>query len=417
MKLKGFIGFFIVVTLLIAQEQQPDVNNLIAQGNYLKALDQLKIKVEKDSATAEDYCKMGEIFQEMGMHGKAIRCFDKTLVEKPESINVRFARCHALIKSNQYEKAEESLLRITEEDSVNMKALLLLSDLYMQMKNYRQARSTYSELLAFEITKPMALSGIGQCELRLNNIEKALDYLEKAYHSDPSNLGLVFLLVKAYQLGGSYSLANQLLQDELTKYPENQQLLAEYAYSLFHNEEFGKALEIYGKVNENHLPAWEKQQRMGICFYYLDKPRYAELMLTNSRKQDSTIYLTSYYLSLSKMELEKYAEANQFFDETIQLSTPSFLAEVYIRKAICCENEQDYDASMANYKRAVHFAPNRKDIHYYIANLVDKHYKDIELAIEKFEYFLDHSDGCEAAMIEYAEVRLEELEEMKIFQQ
>ncbi len=417
MKFKALVAFFSFVSLMVAQENHTiTIDEYIARGNYLKALNQLKIKVDKDSADAEDYRIMGSIFQEMGLHGKAIKCFDRVLAEKTIDFAVQFSLIQSLIKSKRYERAEKELLTIRQKDQANIKALLLLSDLYMQIKNYRKARSFYFELLDFEMTKTMALTGIGKCELQLNNLEKALDYLEKAYRSDPTNLKLVFLLVKAYQIGGSYSLANQLLQDELTKYPDNQQLLAEYAYSLFHNEEFQKALKIYEQVDEAWLPAWEKQQRMGICYYYLDKPRYAELMLSNSRKKDSTTYITSYYLALSKMELAQYADANAIFDETIHLSTPSFMAEVYIRKAICCENEQDYDASMANYKRAVHFAPDRTDIHYYIANLVDKHYKDIELAIEKFEYFLDHSKGCDVAMVNYAEMRLDELEEKKIFQ-
>ncbi|MFW5887007.1 MAG: tetratricopeptide repeat protein [Bacteroidota bacterium] len=417
MKFTALVAFFFFASLMVAQENHPlTIDDYIVRGNYLKALDQLKMKMEKDSAVSDDYRKMGRIFQEMGLHEKAIKCFDKVLAEKTIDFAVQFFLCQSLIKSNRYDRAEKELLTIRQNDQSNIKAMLLLSDLYMQIKNYRKARSVYFELLDFEMAKTMALAGIGKCELQLNNLEKALDYLEEAYRSDPTNLKLMFLLVKGYQIGGSYSLANQLLQDELTKYPDNQQLLAEYAYSLFHNEEFQKALKIYEQVDEAWLPAWEKQQRMGICYYYLDKPRYAELMLANSRQQDSTNYITPYYLAFSQMELEKYVSANKFFDETIKLSTPSFMAEVYIRKAICCENEQDYDASMANYKRAVHFAPDRTDIHYYIANLVDKHYKDIKLAIEKFEYFLEHSEGCDAAMVDYAEMRLDELEEKKIFQ-
>jgi tetratricopeptide (TPR) repeat protein len=138
-------------------------------------------------------------------------------------------------------------------------------------------------------------------------------------------------------------------------------------------------------------------------------------MLNNSYQQDSTVYITTYYLALSMMEMNQFAEADKIFHKTINLCTPSFLEEVYIRKAICCENEMDYNESMENYKRAIHFAPDRKDVNYYIATLVDKYYQDIELSIKKYQYFLKNSSGCDADMVAYAEVRLEELKEQKLF--
>jgi len=418
MKLKIiFILFVISMQLFADNENTKKVDYWIDNGNYLKAIDLLETMTKENPESAESYLKLGKIFTSLKMHDKSLGYF-KTVIELDSTnIQAQILLGNAFMNSDRYYDAVIQFTQILKHNPENIKVKNLLAELYFKNDKYSEAKRMYEQLAEFPLLKNNALVNIGMCELRLGNLEEALNILEKAYQENPLNFGTVLLLNRAYVTANLYTSSENLLEFELKKYPLEQRLLKEYANALFQLQKFDKAREIYNKLQDDPTEKWFRYQKLGMCHYYLDKPKYAELYLKQSFAQDSTNFITTYYYALAKVELEKYEEADKMMSKTIGLSTPSFLPEAYMRKAICHEKLENYNDALDNYQMAAEYAPERKDIHYYIATLIDMYFKNPDLAIQKYKSFLKNQKGADPAMINYAEMRLDKLEEEKLFSQ
>ncbi len=412
---KIIVVIFIPLFLLGDNRNNAKVDYYLARGNYIQAIQLLK-NINRENPNNSAYLlKLGTLYQSLNMPVKAEMILSNLINTSTTNRKIQFAYIQAAMGAEKYSNAISVLNQILESDKDNSLANQLMGEINFKQKKYSQSKQYYVTLLDYEIYKDKALSILGLCDYKLGNYEKARDYLEQAYNQNPANLQTSLLLSDIYILLENNRLAEKILRLERKKYPKNQEISYRLANLLYQRKKFNQAIKIYKSINSEGIPDWEKYQKMGICYYYLDKPKYADLMLKSAFKIDSTNYLTSYYHALTYMELEQYESAIRLFDKTIALSTPSFLAETYIRKAISAENLKRYNQSMKSYKMAIHFAPQRKDINYYIATLVDQFYNDNQLAIEKYEYFLNHSKGCDRRMIEYAAARVEELKEDMFF--
>lgn len=404
----------LLLNVLLANDLEK-VRYFAQKGNYPRAITLLENMIQKDSQNPHYYFELGKIYSSLSMNNESISCFKKVVTLDSTNIMALAELGKAYKKCEKYNEAVITLTRVLQIQPDNINIKKMLGELFFEKKQYANARKIYRELSEIDFLKNTAIVNIGLCEMRLGNVEEAIINFEQAYKEKPMNLQIVLLLSHAYTLNTDYIKAENLLKYELEKYPLNQKLLNEYARILFRNRRYKLALEFFGKLQEDSETDWERYQKMGMCCYYLDKPKYAEMMLQVSMQKDSTNYLTNFYLGLTKMDLEKWQDAEEYLTNAILLSTPSFMSEAYMRKALCFENLGNYEASLENYQLASKTGPHREEMHYYIATLIDQYFDDENLALEKYRYFLENCNDCDVRMKNYAESRVEQIREKQIF--
>ena len=414
MKYKVLVLILVLFTHIIAEDNK-QIDFWIENGNYIDAIELLQGMTQKNPNIIENYMKLGKIYLSLKMYNESIEYFQTVTKLDSTNTQAQILLGSAFMNSDKYYDAVIQFTQILKRNPENIKVKKLLAELYFKNDKYSDAKRMYEQLASFQLLKNNSMVNIGLCELKLGNIEESLNVLEQAYQENPHNLSTVLLLNRAYVSANLYTSSKDLLKFELKKYPLDQRLMKDYAGALFKLQNFNEALSIYNKLQDDPVEKWFRYQKMGMCHYYLDKPKYAELYLNQSFIKDSTNSITTYYLALSMVDLEKFEEADKMMSRTILLSTPSFFSEAYMRKAICNEQLSEFQESLKNFQLAAEYAPDRQDIHYYIATLIDMHFDNADLAILKYKYFLELGKKVDPAMIKYAEVRLEELEEYKIF--
>lgn len=413
-KFRSYFCFFILIliSILNAQTTIPDsVETLINEGKYLKSVSLLESHIKSDKKNYPFYYTLGKINQTLYLHAEASKSFLTLLKYEPDNIKCHLALGNSYMALKRFSLAKEHFNFVLETDSSNIAAKLNLAKIYESENDFISASEIYRQLLQISSMEDIALFKLGQCAFNLEKYEIARKYLEEVCKNNPENLQAHILLGRIYYNIKDYKHAKKIFKFELTKYPERLDLNLFYAAIIFNLKEYKEAIPYYTKVINAGKGTFKEYQKLGMCYYYIDRPKYADLMLMKSFNKDSTKGLTTYFLGLTNMELSRFDKAEEFLSKTIVQSTPSYFSEIYIRLAMTMESQQRYDESFDYYQAALILDPNAPEIKYYIAVLHDKYFDDDNLTIQYYEDFITDENEGDEKMVGYAEYRIQEIKE------
>ena len=406
------LTLLIFISTLNAQSSVPDsVEILMNEGKYLESVSLLQSYIQSDEEYYTYYYNLGKIYQSLSLHFDACKSFLTLLKYEPDNISCHLSLGNSCMKLERFSMAKEHFSFVLERDSSNIAAKLNLARIYESEKDYISAMDIYRELLQISSMEDMALFKLGQCAFDMGKFKMAQNYLEETCKNNPENLQAHILLGRIYYIAKDYGRAKQLIGFELKKYPERFDLILFYGAILFNKKDYKEAILYYTKIIDNGKGTFEEYQKLGLCYYYIDKPEYADLMLMKSFVKDSTNGLTAYFIGLSNLDLFRYDKAEEFLSKAIIKSTPSYFSEIYIRLAMTKESQNKYEESFKYYKAALLLDPNRTEIKYYIAIIHDKYYNDDNLTIQYYEDFISGSERSDLKMVEYAEYRIQKIKE------
>lgn len=106
--------------------------------------------------------------------------------------------------NHNYEQAKEYTEMILDQLPDNQDALSALATYEIQLDDYDAATETCEELLDINKESISAYVNYADMELHRKNKKKALEYVEKAYSIDPTNLQVLDMLIITYQANKMY---------------------------------------------------------------------------------------------------------------------------------------------------------------------------------------------------------------------
>ena len=122
-----------------------------AQSNYVQASVYFAAAAEADPSWYSAYYHLGMISFQSGDWRRALSAFETALAINPDSSNARYNFALTLQKAKYPKDAAEQLEKLLERDPQDVRAHLLLGNLYAQELNeIRKASRHYQEVLALE---------------------------------------------------------------------------------------------------------------------------------------------------------------------------------------------------------------------------------------------------------------------------
>jgi len=199
------------------------------QGNYLEVLDYWTESLEAFEAIhdtigiAKLVNNLGAVYYSQGSHAKALDYYLRSL-SLSEKTQDPFNIVQALLnlgglytEMKDYEKALEFFNRIEDYRPALKKSELITSylmgegEVYFEQGLNDDALKFYEEALSNNtniVERPTILIKLGSVELKRNNSEKAIGYLNEAYQSAKSTDQQLSVLESLIALGGAYNKDN-----------------------------------------------------------------------------------------------------------------------------------------------------------------------------------------------------------------
>ena len=270
---------------------------LIKEYKFLEAIPILTELTKEDTTNIDNYYYLGKCYQNLSDHSRACYYFRQGLKIDPLNQKCLSSLGASYIKVKLYDQAIQQYLKLLQLDKNNTSAKLKLGKIYIEQDNYFAAGNIFRELSEIPVLNNVALVRLGFCAFQMENYSQAINYLKEAYKNDPDNFRTLYLLIRSYYKSGNYKYALVLTERGLKVYPDQTFLLHSKATILFNSKLFKKAIPVYTKLIElKNNPDFQDYQKLGICYYYENKLKLADLKLRESYKKDSSNALTSYYI-------------------------------------------------------------------------------------------------------------------------
>jgi tetratricopeptide (TPR) repeat protein len=105
-----------------------------------------------------------------------------------------FEKGDMFFEKGEYKEAEKYYIKAAAETPDNPKIYNRLGIIYLELKNFRDAKDAFGELLKFDDKKASRQINYGLACLNLKNYDEAIDAFEKAIKLDPKNKKYIDLL-------------------------------------------------------------------------------------------------------------------------------------------------------------------------------------------------------------------------------
>ena len=217
--------------------------------NFLKLLVKIYrlvldyVKEAKDHTTQAHYLK--RISNTLRVEGLKKQFRGRT---KETAIHLDQAADH--LDNNDLQSAEQSLLRIIEQDPKNKAAYENLGKLYLEQKKYSEAREVYEHLTSTHPSEDSYYSKLGLVNFNLSNFEIAVENYNMAIELKPHAAHRLINLGLCYESMGQVDKAIEVVERALAVSPGNPKYMILLADFLTQTENIELAKEILEKVLE-----------------------------------------------------------------------------------------------------------------------------------------------------------------------
>ena len=194
----------------------------LADKRYDAATERVKQQLQKNPNAAGTHVLEAKIYVAQQDWGRA-----ESALQKAIELDANFTPAYGLligvyVAENKLAQAISQLEAELKKNPNNPRGLLMGALLYERIKEYAKARDTYEKLLALSPDSALGLNNLAYLYAEhLNQLDKAYQLAQKARELQPEN-GLVadtlgWILYKR----GNYQQALALLQESVSKMPEN----------------------------------------------------------------------------------------------------------------------------------------------------------------------------------------------------
>lgn len=283
------------------------VSCLIKENREEEAILQLKNHLKKEPYNEHAWLYLAALYFDNGKNEEAINTCD-FLLAFANNNTATYIKAHALFKLKKHEESLEFCNKILQNDSYDIKTLLLSIDCNEELKNYQAAIDIAEFLLPMVPDSHFLLFRLGQLYLYNRAYKTAEKYLAEAVELFSDDYTYWQLLGLACSMNNKWRKSEKAFLQSIRLNPRDSET---WLFLITHYKQYDKT-ELAIKTIQKAI---EKNIQHPAIFYI-----YSALLANNSELKESEKYYKKAY-KLDKGEHEKY-----FYTFcTITLNTLTFL--------------------------------------------------------------------------------------------
>jgi tetratricopeptide (TPR) repeat protein len=212
--------------------------------------------VDDDEENYAVYMQTARQATHKGQYEEAVESYRAALAIKP-SLEVSLCLANALRDSDRSGEAEQTYISVIRQDSSRLQVYLDLAALYISQQRPNDALRllAYALNMANQLDESKEIKAdiilrMGEAELLREQIQKALDYFEKATDIDPKNSELAVKAADSLVRIGALEESERFYKKALAINPNMAHVYNRLGIAYRQQKKFAQALELYTKALE-----------------------------------------------------------------------------------------------------------------------------------------------------------------------
>jgi tetratricopeptide (TPR) repeat protein len=200
---------------------------MVSQGNIKRMQDHMRaLRQKRPEMAVQLYLVEGQVLTDAGLHQPAFNLYGKALEASPEEEDLLYSYALAAEKLNRLDIAEKNMRRILAIDPDNVRTLNALGyTLADRTDRYQEALGYISKAYAEEPDDPAIIDSMGWVHFRLGELDKAHDYLKKAWEMSKNDSEIGAHYGEVLWMRGERESARQVWEVSRKATPDNPVLL------------------------------------------------------------------------------------------------------------------------------------------------------------------------------------------------
>jgi len=320
------------------------------------------LKIHPESEEARFY--RAEAYSLLGENDKAINEYTQLIVKNPLNINALLGRAHFYKKSKQYNKAIYDLQTANSLDTNCINCKVELSELYLDMNNYRQAMDIANELILKNPQSEVAYNLRGEIYAMQNRNSEAIKDYNKALAIRPNYKKASINLQRLRQKLNSENPEIETFTDLIKKSPNK---ASNFYYRGIEREkvfDFRNALDDYTKAINLHYSNDEvylKRAKLYEKFNEKEKALADYNVYIQNHQWDINVIIKRINL-LEELNQLKFAEGD--LNKVIKMQPQN--VEFYRKRSALYIEKREYDKALFDLQNIVRLdsTDNKADFEY-----------------------------------------------------
>ena len=209
-----------------SQAQLRAAGLMVKQGDFVRMQEHMRTLRQKNPQLASQlYLIEGQALTEADLHMQAYQLYEAALETSPDDLDLLYSFSLAAEKLDKLDVAETNLRRILAIDPDNVRALNAFGyTLADRTDRHEEALQYIRRAYAKEPDDPAIIDSMGWVHFRLGDLDKAREYLQKAWDmSSDSEIGAH--LGEVLWMRGEYAAAKEVWNTSRKASPDNPVLL------------------------------------------------------------------------------------------------------------------------------------------------------------------------------------------------
>jgi tetratricopeptide (TPR) repeat protein len=402
--------FCFIFGITIVSYSQEELDLLILNKKYDEALAKIEQQISQNP-TAQIYFKKGVVFSNLQKFQEAVQAFSEALKIEPDNIEIisELAEDLSILGNQQdaityYKKA----LKI-EPDNLALKAKL--GRVYISKKEMKKAWELFSEIYAIDSTNVYWNKQFAFCSFQTGNRLLAVHLYEKVLEANPRDYGTYSNLIHTYSREKEPEEIKATIDKGLLQFPGNAELILEKANFYFRTRNYEPAMHDF----ENYFTAdgdsiYEIVMNYAISTYFAKDEIKAMKILGNLYRANPNDLFVMYYMSLCYKKMNDYENAEKYMQWAIDLSTPTYLPEMYHHLGQIFGQQRKFKESIAALQKSNELDPTNVEALFEIATTYEEFNSNKTLALNYYRIYLKEA-GESGNNVNYALDRITRLKE------
>ncbi len=250
MKRKTLTIFSMFLFISSTYGQEIKIQELLHGKQCRTIIEQAKLNEQPDTLDFETLYLYGQAFEGVFQYREALAHYDLCFRMDSTHSGLLNTMARTAMNLGRAPAAEKYFKMILENDSTDFYTNYQLARLYHQTGEYQQAMEIYDYLLEQDETNVTILRNLGDCCLKLEDMEYAIYYYHGAWSNNPENAALASTLINL-MMNMSFFYGEQIIHlcDEALSYnPGNRMLLQNKAMALYVNKYYEQSDSLYTQL-------------------------------------------------------------------------------------------------------------------------------------------------------------------------
>lgn len=384
-------------------------------GNYQDAISILNSLILNDSSNTDALYYLGLNFQALSNFNKAAGILYQAVRIKPNDSKLLYSLGDNYFSSGLINQADTVLTKANSIDPGNIDIQILLAKVLINEKQWLNAASIYSLLIAKDTSNSYFYEQAAKCQSEFGNIDQAISLYITANRLNPRNLNTTLELSYLLYLKKKYYPAIMVVNNGLKYYGLTAILYSRKADIYMKLEDYTEAVVNYNAALFYGDTSAENYKNIGISLYWkgLEETTANDFhsainFLEHSAEINPKDAVTYFYLGALYKGFKEYSKSLNYFIKASEILKDPFLGNTYVQIGAVYQLEGKFKNALENYQYALQENPSDKSTLFYIGNSYDK-LKNNKMALFYFKKFIKESPNGDKKLLVFAKSRIEAL--------